>query len=261
MALRLLFALLINAIPLYGVEFQGWSGTTVIVLYWFENLLVTVFTCARIALHRQLTRKRGHWRRDVLTGGRSNSGASLHLLGEYSLFAFMFTLAHGVFVGAFVLIARSGEVRDAAWQFSSEQFARGALWMLAAILLEFLFDAATIRSRSFAWIKALAGLGMGRVFVLQLTLIFGMWAMKVMDSPIAMVYALIGFKTLWDLVSSTTRMQATDLPKEPPKWALLLAGKTTDLANDWARKREAMIRTAQEDEQIMAEKARKSGKG
>src|SRR5258708_21491936 len=64
--LNLLFVLLVNAIPLYGVKFHGWSALTVVVLYWFENLLIAVFTCARIALHRQLTRKRGHRRKGQL---------------------------------------------------------------------------------------------------------------------------------------------------------------------------------------------------
>src|SRR3954467_12002220 len=58
----LLFALLVNAVPLYGVHNLGWSASTVVALYWSENLALAFFTCARIALHRKLTRKRGHWR-------------------------------------------------------------------------------------------------------------------------------------------------------------------------------------------------------
>src|SRR3954470_24788495 len=60
--LNLVFVLLVNAVPLYGIKYLGWSIGTVLLLYWVESVLVAVFTCARIALHRALTRKSGHWR-------------------------------------------------------------------------------------------------------------------------------------------------------------------------------------------------------
>ena len=52
--------------PLFGVKMFGWSVGVVLILYWLENLLIAVFTYARIALHRALTRKRGHWRTGTL---------------------------------------------------------------------------------------------------------------------------------------------------------------------------------------------------
>jgi len=48
--------LLVNAVPLYCVKELGWSASTVVVLFWFENLITVFFTCARIALHRALVR-------------------------------------------------------------------------------------------------------------------------------------------------------------------------------------------------------------
>src|SRR5437899_7172224 len=82
--LNLLFVLLVNAIPLYGVKVLGWSALTVVMLYWFENLLIAVFTCARIALHRQLTRKRGHWRTGQLGTRVGGKPSGQGLLGEYA---------------------------------------------------------------------------------------------------------------------------------------------------------------------------------
>ncbi|HSS06609.1 MAG TPA: DUF6498-containing protein, partial [Rhodanobacteraceae bacterium] len=41
----ILLVLLINAVPLVGVLRYEWSAINVLVLYWFENVLVAVCTC------------------------------------------------------------------------------------------------------------------------------------------------------------------------------------------------------------------------
>ena len=45
-------ALLINAVPLVGVLYFDWSAINVVVLYWFENLLIAICTSIRLLLHR-----------------------------------------------------------------------------------------------------------------------------------------------------------------------------------------------------------------
>jgi len=257
-AFNLLFALLVNAIPLYGVRYLGWSASTVVVLYWFENLLIAVFTCARIALHRRLTRKRGHWRGGTLGVKVNDRLLTTGLLGEYATMAFVFTFAHGIFVGGFLLIAAQNHGDSALWQFSRAQFAQGATWTAAALAAEFLLDAATIRSRSFAWIRAYVGKRMGRVLVMHLTIIFGMWGMMATESPFAVLYVLIALKTLWDLAASMAGASPGALSAEPPAWLSKLGdsvgkdhGGAAKMRADWKRNVEDMRRAALEDEETM----------
>lgn len=200
--INLLFVLLVNAVPLVGVKYHGWSASTVVLLYWLENLFVAVFTCARIVLHRALTRKRGYWRTGQLGTKVNNQPSGQGLLGEYAVIAFVFTFAHGIFVGAFTLIASSNHPDDPLWAVSGEQLRQGATWIFAAMALDFLADAASIRQRSFAWIKAYVGQRMGRILIMHLAIIFGMWGMMATESPFAVLYVLIALKTLWDLASS-----------------------------------------------------------
>src|SRR5215472_5440562 len=160
--LNLLFVLLVNAVPLYGVKQLGWSASTVVVLYWFENLLIACFTCLRIALHRKLTRKRGHWRTGQLGTQVNNRPRTQGLLGEYATMAFVFTFAHGIFVFAFTAIAGANHAGDPRFAFSRDQFWQGAQWMALALLADFLVDAAAMRGRSFAWIKTYVDRRMGR---------------------------------------------------------------------------------------------------
>jgi hypothetical protein len=255
--LSLLFALLVNAIPLYGVHNLGWSASTVIALYWVENLAIGVFTCARIALHRTLTRKRGHWRGGTMGVKVNDRPLKTGLLGEYAVLAFGFTLAHGVFVAAFVFIGASNH-DSPAWQFSREQFTLGLQWLLIALTLEFLLDATTLRSRSFAWIKGYVGQRSGRVLIMHFVIIIGMFAMMATQSPFAMLYVLIALKTLWDVLASGTAARPQALPTEPPGWVATLADKTAkgkhgadEMRRDWKRNRDDMIRAAQEDEEVM----------
>jgi hypothetical protein len=204
--LNLLFVLLTNGVPLYGVKLLGWSATTVLVLFWFENLLTAVFTCIRIAVHRQLTRKQGHWRPGQLgllvNGKPSRSG----LLGEYATMAFVFTLAHGVFVWGIVVFLGGGH-DEAIWQFSAAQFRQGAGWIALTLALNLVVDLAGIKARSYAELKSYVQVRMGRIFVLHFTIILGMFAMLATKSPYAILYLLIAFKTLWEL-STTRRGQA-----------------------------------------------------
>ena len=251
--INLLFVLLVNAVPLVGVKYYGWSASSVVVLYWIENLLAVVFTCARIALHRALTRKRGHWRKGQLGTKVNNRPSQQGLLGEYATMAILFTLAHGIFVGGFTLIAADNHPHDPLWTVSRAQLAQGVQWMLAAMAVEFLIDAATMRRRSFAWISGYVGARVGRVLIMHLTLIFGMWGMMITESPFAVLYVLIGLKTLWDLAASGGAKQ---LPDEPPQWALKIGAKQHGRGLDeqrawWKGEVAARTRAAIEDEEVM----------
>lgn len=238
--LNLLFVLLVNAVPLYGVKYLGWSVGTVLILYWLENLLIAAFTCARIALHRALTRKRGHWRPGVLGGEVDNRAV---LLDDYAGFAILFTLAHGLFLGAFIFVIGPD---SPSLQVSAHQFFQGAWQILVVLSADFVADALQIRSRSFAWIVAYAQQRRGRVVIMHLTIIFGIWAIAASQSPLSMLYVLIGLKTLWDLTATAAK---------PPNWLLKVAEKIRKAqGNDakWQRECARVQPYAVEDEMVAA---------
>ena len=256
--INLLFVLLVNAVPLVGVRYHGWSAATIVVLYWCENLMSVFFTCARIALHRKLTRKRGHWRGGQLGTKINDKPSTAGLLGEFAVTSIIFTLAHGIFVGAFTAIAASNHPDNPLWAVSLPQLLQGLKWMAVLMATEFLIDAASMRTRSFAWIKAYVGQRMGRVIIMHLTIIFGMGAMMMTESPFAVLYVLIGLKTLWDLAASNASAKATELPAEPPAWVLKAAdrlgkdkGDAEGLRREWEQDRERQIAAAREDEEVM----------
>lgn len=223
--------LLVNAVPVVGVLRHGWSVASVLVLYWFENLLVAVCTCIRIAVHRRLTRKRGHWRDAQL--GISSNGKPVRggLLTEYATGAFVFTFAHGLFVAVIVFALGHEDADEPMWAFSLQQVGYGALVVAAMLIVELAFDLATIRSRSYAWMQEQARRRMGRVVILHVVIIFGLAAVVMTGSPLGIIFLLVGLKTLTELATAVAGERAGDepaadnLPQEPPAWMLRFADR------------------------------------
>ena len=223
--------LLVNAVPVLGVLNHGWSVAGVLVLYWLENLLVAACTCIRIATHRRLTRKRGHWRESQL--GVSSNGKPVRggLLAEYATGAFVFTLAHGVFVAVMVLALGREQAAESAWRISLQQVGYGALVVAAMLALELAIDLATIRTRSFAWMQDQVRRRMGRVVILHVVIIFGLALVVMTGSPLGILYLLAGLKTLVELSGALAgepvpgEASSDGLPHEPPAWLLKFADR------------------------------------
>ncbi len=253
--------LLVNAVPLVGVLYFGWSAINVLVLYWFENLLIAVCTVLRLVMHRRWTRKRGYWRRSNRLGMKVNDKpVQMGLVGEYALGAFGFTLAHGVFVAAIAFIVRQNYPDQAMWQLSWDQVARGALAIAAFLGIELASDLARIRGASFAALRDYALGRMGRIVVLHLALVFGMFAMAMSNSPMGVLYVLIALKTGSDLFGvaarGAARPAADDAP--PPAWTMKLAdrlgkdkGGAAGFLKQWQAEREQARKDAAEDEEPM----------
>lgn len=256
----ILVVLLVNAVPIVGVLHYGWSATNVFVLYWFENLFIAITTTLRILAHRALTRKRGHWRADTKAGVKVNDKPlKTTLLGSYSLIAFVFTFAHGIFVFAIAYMLTRDHPDDPMWQLSWPQLGRGIAIIAAMLGVELVADLATIRSKSFAWIRTYADKRTGRVFVLHLAIIFGMLAMAMTNSPFGILYVLIGLKTLVDLGSVMgDGMKEPDPDTPPPQWALKFADKLGKdkggaalMQKQWKEEAERTRREAVENEEVM----------
>ncbi len=167
---RLLLTLGLNAVPIAGITIASWGSATAMASYWIESLIGVVLISIRIAAHRRSTRKQGHYRAQLNSGGTVRIGSSTHagkttFLAEYLTTGLVFTLAHGFFLAFFALVTR---------QIPDPEALRTGIGAIATLqLLGFAFDMLNLRERPFAWVKHLAQVSLGRIVLIHLALIAG----------------------------------------------------------------------------------------
>jgi hypothetical protein len=264
----LLRVLGLNAVPVGGVMLAGWTTGTGLTLYWCETLIGTATNAVRIAQHRRMTGKRGHYRGQL--GVEINAGDDpparrpargrtkwKSFLAEYLVGSLVFTFAHGLFLaiilGAFL---KSWPTRDEM------------LWGLAGIALfqvgGLAFDLVSLRDWPFARLKLQVQSAMGRVVLVHLAIIFGMALVFWLDKPGSFFWVFGGLKTLSDVgglvgAKSGARAGVAASPQAPPKWAKSVVAKIApgeDFDLYWQRERERELREAAEDEEVLPRERR-----
>jgi Family of unknown function (DUF6498) len=182
----------------WGVLVLGWSPFVVMMLFWFENVVIGVLHVMKL----------------VVTGARMGAAG---LIGGTALAAFftvhygMFTAVHGAFV---VLLFGSGELGRHAmdgglsgpvWVMLNYLFAEREGW-LAVIAIVLLHASGLVQwlARTRAApppLKELMGAPYGRIVILHVTLIASGFLVQALKAPVAGALLLIGLKLAYDLVT------------------------------------------------------------
>lgn len=212
--LPLVQVLALNAVPLYGVFWAGWSWSTIVVLYWFENVLGGLAIALRMVIHRKLTRKRGYLRPHlgltIESNGRSRKFKSF--LAEFMMASLGFSLVHGVFLTFLI-----GEAEESGAEIQIVQLQRGVLILAVLLIGSLAVDFQGIRNRPFLWIREMAESALRRTIVIHLTLLFGLFGAKVLGAS-RCVFALFALlKLLADLgviLQRKNRLMTRDRKRE-----------------------------------------------
>ena len=249
--LRLLFTKFgINAVPIGGIAFAGWSWATALSIYWIENLVGSLLIALRILIHRRLTHTRGHSRAQLgvtttISGSVSRKEQGFgSFFSEFLVGSLIFTLAHGLFLGL-VLIVIVRTMPDV------EQFRIGVLGVLAFLLFDFATDLIRIKQRPFAWVKRLAQAAFGRIVLVHLAIIFGVMLAAYSEGGNAFFLPFAFFKLLADLGSIFGRSNASE---STPRWLIALMNRIKPgedfgayVAVEQAKERKRAV----EDEEVM----------
>jgi hypothetical protein len=214
----------LNAVPVLGLFVGGWSPGTAVALYWIETALAIPLVSARILLHRRLTHTAGHYGVPTETrsrlGGRLEvtRGTTTHLAGFLSMMV-PFVLVHGVFVAflVFGILPKEGGPSAAV---ALADLRQGAAAIGAFMIAGLLIDLVGIGQRPFRWIERITGQAMGRVLVVHLTILVGLFALAITGAPMALFVIFAILKGFVDLGSVwPDRSVAAGPPPEPPAWA------------------------------------------
>lgn len=250
--LQMALFLCMNAIPVSGVVFDGWTPATALALYWCENLVATLLIAVRIAIHRRLTRRRGHYRFQVnVKDQRGTRTKQLTFLTEFLVVGLGFCLAHGIFLVALLIMV----VKVSP---NTTQLFQGLRWMVLAQVGSCLLDLLQLRQWPFAVMKKQADLLMGRIVLIQLALMGGMFFAAFSSRPEAFFAVFGALKTLSDVASRIPYNPKPGL--EAPRWFLWFANRLEkripgkpgqDPATWWRETTLAERRRVEEDEQVV----------
>ncbi|MEO8486440.1 MAG: DUF6498-containing protein [Betaproteobacteria bacterium] len=248
----LAYALLMNAIPLVDVIVQGRSPASLLLLFWFETVLILVTGAIRIVVHRRATAKTGHYA-PTSTVSNKDAGAAevVRDLGDENTFlrnfvalTAVFTVAHGLFVLLLVFLFHVGG--PLSWD-----EARLALaWATGVQLLFLLVDLPRLRDWSFAQLGTACGAASIRVLVTQLGLIFGIPAIGITGSAWGMIGTFMGLRALADACIAWlgALMKRRDLP---PGLAGFLARRGKESAEEIEAEFDALKERGREVEVLL----------
>ena len=182
----------------WGVLVLGWSPFVVMMLFWFENVVIGGFNVVKM----------------LVTGARMGGAG---LVGGVAIAAFftvhygLFTAVHGVFVvllfggGELGRQAMDGGLSGPAWSMVRHLFAERDGWLavIAIVLLHLsgLVQWLARTRESPPPLRQLMGAPYGRIVVLHVTLIASGFLVQALKAPVAGALLLIGLKLAYDLVT------------------------------------------------------------
>jgi len=203
-----------NLIPLAGVILFGWSVSSVIILYWFENIVIGLVNVARMAT--------------CAPSHIAGQGFKFVLIPFFIFHYFFFCAGHGVFVfGMFpdengYFAADSGFALISTLYRAIEIFATPLAFAAAALaashIVSFVLNYLGGREYMDVDIRQLMTLPYKRIVVLHLTIIFGGFATMTLGEPIWLLVIMVVVKIAVDLkfhIGEHLRLAEGPLTGEP----------------------------------------------
>ena len=244
---HLLALLTVNAVPVAGWFVEGWSAGTTLVVYWFETLAACVFVAARIALHQRMSPRRGHVSYQAPKSTRQRSQSSF--LQGFLVTSLVFSAAHGLFLGVILfMLDHNGQGDLAGIDWRSVKL--GCLYVLIALAIDFVVDLLELRKWSFWDIEQTANRSLGRVAVVHLTLVLGMFAAAMTDAS-ALFGVFVALKTLYALSMALPQWE----PATAPNWLSRVMNRFPNLRpgerfeDAWAKDRSDEVERRQSNEE------------
>lgn len=246
---RLLTALGINAVPAFGWFFGNWSAGTTLAVYWFENLALCLFLGLQILVHRKFNRLCGHFAYSAPPDDKSTAKT-------YFLFYFpraiIFIFGHAIFLSLLLLVFFPKNFGPSV-AVNLAEFKAGALTETGLLFISLLMAIPRLLKSPFRWIEEEGIRSIGRIVLVQLVIIGGMFLTFSTNSPRGLFGLFMILKTLTDLGSFLPQYN----PKEAPRWLAKLMdkvpakdGSKETFSEFWRKTDEAEAARRQRNEEI-----------
>ncbi len=193
----LLFLLLVNLLPLYGIVRLDWDVAALMILYWSENLVLGFYTLLKMLL------------RSPLAGLFSGLFFCIHYGG--------FCAVHGLFLLTFltdvepkffsgepwplflVFVQLLIEVVQQVLDLAPPAWLYAFLGLFVSHGVSFLANFVLVEERDRLSLRQLMGAPYGRIVVLHIAIILGGFAVMALGQPLGMLLVLIALKLGLDI--------------------------------------------------------------
>jgi hypothetical protein len=210
---HLLALLAVTAIPAAGWFVEGWSAGTTLVVYWFENVAMCLFVAARIIANQRMRPRRGHFKYQApKSAGR---GPQTPFVNGFLVTSLVFSAAHGLFLGVILFVLDHGGQGDGQGDLAAvdwHQVRNGCMGVLLVLAIDFVVDLPGLRRWTFWQIEQTANRSLGRIAVVHLTLVLGMFG-AVMTDASAVFGVFVVLKSLNALSMALPQWEPTTAPK------------------------------------------------
>jgi len=183
----ILSLILFNLVPLLGVLFFGWSLAAVMILYWFENVIIGFYNVIKMIMAQGKTPKT-----QLRSGDKPVTAAQKPFLIVFFIIHFgIFTLGHGVFV--IVLFGNQFQNIWGLWPAALSLFVSHGISLYHNFLRNKEYKGVAFQDFFFQPYK--------RVIIMHLTIIVGASASLIFNLPSITLIVLILLKILVDVIS------------------------------------------------------------
>jgi hypothetical protein len=185
-----IFLLLANMVPLYGIFFLHWDIFPLLVLFWMENVIVGVFNVFKMLIASPS--RAASW--------PAKAAAIPFFCVHYGLFTFVhgifvFALFGGVFEEDFTGIVSLTQV---IWNY---QMGWAALALFVSHLVSFAVNYVGKGEYKQTSLNELMGAPYARVVVLHITIVLGGFLIGFLGSPAVALLLLMVLKTFIDVIA------------------------------------------------------------
>ncbi len=211
----------VNLLPIVGVLFWGWNIFEIVMLYWFENVVIGAVNILKmLTATGEMTAEDGydrngmkadpempHYLNAPVGGGVANHAAKLFLIPFFTVHYGMFCFVHGIFVVT-LLGGKASRMLDGGpiamiEKSVPEAFASGGQWFAIAIIASHLFSFFFnfLGKGEFRKTSAPEQMGApyGRIVVLHIAILFGAFVITALGSPVFLLILLIIGKIVLDV--------------------------------------------------------------
>lgn len=215
----LVILVLVNLIPVVGVLVWNWSVFEIVVLYWFENVVIGLVCILKILTatgrdrtksvlkHREDPRMPSHLGNPVGERPPSSLAAKSFLAAFFTFHYGMFCFVHGVFVFMLLDGKLGGFIEGGPFALFGrklpEAMASGGIWFALAI----------VGSHLYSFYRNYLGKGechrtsaqkqfsepYGRIIVLHVAILFGAIVITSLGSPVILLLFLVAGKILLEI--------------------------------------------------------------